>query len=61
MQVILKSLYKAYFEARKNKRFTKEQPLFEKNYEHSLHVLYELISELFLISPKLTQPDPLYT
>lgn len=25
MQIILENLYKAYFEARKNKRFTKEQ------------------------------------
>jgi hypothetical protein len=27
MQIILENLYKAYFEARKNKRFTKEQQI----------------------------------
>ena len=43
MQVILENLYKAYFEARKNKRFTKEQQKFEQNYEHQLQVLYEQI------------------
>ena len=43
MQVILENLYKAYFEARKNKRFTKEQLKFEQNYEHQLQLLYEQI------------------
>jgi len=52
MQIILENLYKAYFEARKNKRFTKEQLLFEKNYEHSLQVLYEqIISKTYKVKP----------
>lgn len=33
MQIILENLYKAYFEARKNKRNTIEQLKFEVNYE----------------------------
>lgn len=33
MQIILENLYKAYFEARKNKRNTIEQLKFEVNFE----------------------------
>ena len=52
MQIILENLYKAYFEARKNKRFTKEQLKFEANYEHYLHELYEqIISKTYKVKP----------
>ena len=52
MQIILENLYKAYFEARKNKRFTKEQLKFEQNYEHHLQVLYEqIITKTYKVSP----------
>ena len=52
MQIILENLYKAYFEARKNKRFTKEQQKFEQNYEHQLQVLYEqIISKTYKVKP----------
>lgn len=52
MQVILENLYKAYFEARKNKRFTKEQQKFEQNYEHQLQVLYEkIITKTYKVAP----------
>ena len=52
MQVILENLYKAYFEARKNKRNTAEQLKFEANYEHYLHELYEqIISKTYKVKP----------
>ena len=52
MQIILENLYKAYFEARKNKRFTKEQQKFEQNYEHQLQVLYEqIIAKTYKVAP----------
>ena len=52
MQIILENLYKAYFEARKNKRFTKDQLKFEQNYEHHLQVLYEqIITKTYKVSP----------
>ena len=52
MQIILENLYKAYFEARKNKRFTKEQLKFEQNYEHQLQLLYEqIISKTYKVKP----------
>ena len=52
MQVILENLYKAYFEARKNKRFTKEQLKFEQNYEHQLQLLYEqIITKTYKVAP----------
>ena len=52
MQIILENLYKAYFEARKNKRFTKEQQKFEQNYEHQLQLLYEqIISKTYKVKP----------
>ena len=52
MQIILENIYKAYFEARKNKRFTKEQLKFEQNYEHHLQVLYEqIITKTYKVSP----------
>ena len=52
MQVILENLYKAYFEARKNKRFTKEQLKFEQNYEHQLQLLYEqIIAKTYKVAP----------
>lgn len=52
MQLLLENLYKAYFEARKNKRHTKEQLLFEINYEERLHELYESItSRTYEVSP----------
>jgi RNA-directed DNA polymerase len=43
MQIILENLYKAYFEARKNKRNRIEQLKFEVNYERYLQELYEQI------------------
>lgn len=52
MQVILENLYKAYFEARKNKRNTAEQLKFEANYEHHLNELYEqIISKTYKVKP----------
>ena len=52
MQIILENLYKAYFEARKNKRNTAEQLKFEANYEHYLHELYEqIISKTYKVKP----------
>ena len=52
MQIILENLYKAYFEARKNKRFTKEQLKFEQNYEHQLQLLYEqIITKTYKVAP----------
>ena len=52
MQIILENLYKAYFEARKNKRFTKEQQKFEQNYEHQLQLLYEqIIAKTYKVAP----------
>ena len=43
MQIILENLYKAYFDARKNKRYTKEKLKFETNYESNIKTLYEQI------------------
>ena len=43
MQVILENLYQAYYNARQNKRNTKEQLLFEVAYETNLHQLYTKI------------------
>jgi RNA-directed DNA polymerase len=40
MQIILENLYKAYFDARKNKRYIKEQLKFEINYESNIHTVY---------------------
>ena len=52
MQVILENLYKAYFEARKNKRFTKEQLNFEAGYESKLQNLYEqVITKTYKVKP----------
>ncbi|MGB1232151.1 MAG: reverse transcriptase domain-containing protein [Winogradskyella sp.] len=52
MQIILENLYKAYFEARKNKRYTKEQLKFEQNYEHYLQELYEqIITKNYKVKP----------
>lgn len=52
MQIILENLYKAYFEARKNKRNTTEQLRFEANYEHYLQELYEqIISKTYKVKP----------
>lgn len=52
MQIILENLYKAYFGARKNKRFTTEQQKFEQNYEHRLQVLYEqIIAKTYKVAP----------
>ncbi len=50
--IILENLYKAYFEARKNKRNSNEQLRFEMNYEHHLHTLYEqIITRTYQVSP----------
>ncbi len=52
MQIILENLYKAYFEARKNKRNTAEQLRFETNYELYLQELYEqIISKTYKVKP----------
>ena len=52
MQIILENLYKAYFEARKNKRFTVEQLKFEQNYEHNLQVLFEqILTNTYKVAP----------
>lgn len=42
-QVLLENIYKAYYAARKNKRNTKDQLLFEVDYETQLHQLFESI------------------
>lgn len=41
--LLLENIYEAYYEARKNKRNTKEQLLFELGHERELHVLWEAI------------------
>lgn len=52
MQIILENLYKAYFEARKNKRNTAEQLKFEVNYEVYLQQLYEqIIARTYKVKP----------
>ncbi|WP_396179701.1 hypothetical protein [Flavobacterium sp.] len=52
MQIILENLYKAYFEARKNKRNTIEQLKFEVNYEMYLQELYEqLLTRSYKVQP----------
>jgi RNA-directed DNA polymerase len=52
MQIILENLYKAYFDARKNKRYTKEQLKFETNYESNIHTLYEqIITKSYKVKP----------
>lgn len=40
---LLTNLYKAYYEARRNKRNTNEQLAFEVDHETQLHHLYEAI------------------
>jgi len=52
MQVILENLYRAYFEARKNKRNTAEQLKFETCYESNLLELYQqIISRTYKVKP----------
>ena len=52
MQVILENLYKAYFDARKNKRFTAEQLKFEVAYETHLNDLYQaIITKTYKVQP----------
>lgn len=42
-QVLLENIYRAYYTARKNKRNTKDQLIFEVDYETQLHQLFESI------------------
>lgn len=52
MQIILENLYRAYFEARKNKRNTAEQLKFEMCYESNLQELYgQIISRTYQVKP----------
>jgi hypothetical protein len=52
MQIILENLYKAYFEARRNKRNTTEQLKFELNYESNLNQLYQqIITKTYRVKP----------
>lgn len=52
MQIILENLYRAYFEARKNKRNTDEQLKFEMCYEQNLYELCEqFVSRTYKVKP----------
>lgn len=50
--ILLSNLYNAYYQARKNKRNTKEQLSFEVDYEAQLHQLHdEICNKTYLVSP----------
>ncbi len=53
-QQLLTDLFQAYYDARRNKRNTKNQLRFERNYESKLFVLYEeIINRKYTINPSI--------